>query len=333
MVYLFKTKRNYVHEVGQDQNGGIIEIKRDEQGNIVETKPFDALIYSQMKHGSPEAIKIAARELFERIIKDNQLIQNFLDYKVVITNSSRTVPTSSFLIMRVLVEDFLNPYLEQKGADKIGWVRSDRASWISTGDYGTLSKAEREARMARRKAFFSPENKKKLEGKKVILFDDLVATGAYEKNQAELLKRVGVKGKNIIYLYWIQVERRTADKHPEFEAKLNYVSIRELNDLLNFFYDPRLIINARTLKYILPIKKDDGSIDQVKKRNLRDFFSKLGEVPGDLRRQNLGRKTLLKIYEAASSSDGYSERDRFKDGFQLLENYMVEIGIHPERNA
>lgn len=307
--------RYFVHEIGKDQAGQMIKIKRDSQGRVLSSTPFKATIYSQMKHGHPESIKTAAKELFEYILSTPTLLDNFLNYDVVVTNSAREVPTASFTIMKCLVENLINPYLTKLGKSPVAWIRSERAGAIASSDYGTMTKEEREKRMAERKPFFSEENKKKLVNKRVIVFDDLVATGTYEKSQSELLISSGVNPNDIIALYWIQINPETG-KDPSFEAEVNYFAIKSISDLLPFFYMPDLVINERTLKYIMPTEST----------KLLEFFKDLGE-PKDKSLTANGRSTLMKIYNAGHTNDGFRNMDRLNPGFVILENYLKELKV------
>lgn len=318
-------KRHLVHEVGEDENHQMVEVRRNNQGGIESMIPFDATTYSLMKHGHPSAIRLAAEDLFQHIIADSNLLKDFLTFDVVVTNSAREVPTASFTIMKILVEDLLNPYLEKITDHRVIWIRSERAGKIAASDYGMMTKEERKKRMADRKPFFSDESKAKLVGKKVILFDDLVATGTYETSQSELLKSAGVPEENIIKLYWIQIEPETG-LDPTFEAKINYAAVHSISDLLHFFYMPDLVINERTLKYVLPILNKDGVVDEDKAGNLMRFFKALGE-PEDKTLADSGRKTLQKIWRTGQTNDNYRQMERLRAGYDLLENYLKKLAL------
>ena len=325
--------RAYVSEVGKDENDRMVKIERDESGSVVSTVPYDAMAYSRMKHGDPEAIKDAAQEVFVRIITDDSIMKSLLENEVVITNSTRKVPTASFTIMKVLVEEFLNPYLKRVGASTIEWIKSERKGGLHAEDYSASRFEERERIMKERQPFFSEFSLRKLEGKKVILFDDLVATGSYEKNQRELLNDSGIRNEDIIPLYWVQMEKE-ASKNPKFEAEINYAGVKSLNDLLDFFYDPRLVINARAVKYIFSVRNPETKeIDGEKAEELKSFFKSLGEVPSNEKKQENGRDTLIKLYEAMKSEDGYSSMERFSDGFKILDEYLLELDIHPRKSS
>jgi hypothetical protein len=226
--------------------------------------------------------------------------------------------------MRVLVEQFINPHYEKLGASPVIWLQSQRKGSVSAEDYGKLSEADRLARMAKRQPSFTSADIEKLQGKKVIIFDDLIATGSYERNQTELLKSIGVKESDIVRLYWLQIDPEIARRDPSFEAEINYVSVKSLDDLLKFFYDPDLVINARTLKYILSVSSNEGQIIESKKRDLEKFLSALGE-PNDLAKESTGRKTLQKLYSAAFSEDAYYSLPRFAAGCQLLDSYIQSL--------
>lgn len=318
-------KRHFIHEIGEGEGGQIIEVHRNAGGKIESKTSFDATTYSLMKHGHPGAIRQAAEELFRYIIADSDLFKNFLESDVAVTNSAREVPTASFTIMKVLVEGLLNPYLEKRTDRRVLWVRSERGGEIAASDYGTMSKEERIKRITERKPFFSKDNEAKLIGKKVILFDDLVATGTYEAGQSELLRSAGVPEESIFKLYWIQVEPKTG-LDPAFEAKVNYAAIRSISDLLKFFYAPDLVINERTLKYILPILNMEGIVDETKVKDLMNFFRSLGE-PTDAALTESGRSTLRKIWQTGQTKDNYRQMERLRAGYDLLESYLAELAL------
>lgn len=314
--------RTFVHEVGK-QDGTIVEYFRKGNGHISSIEEYDANCYSRMKHGDPDAIKTAASELFKKITTTPRFTNLIETHNFAITNSSRSVPTASFTIMQILVNEFLNPFLKMKEQNQIIWVKSSRAGEISQGDYGTLkTKRERDARMSKRQAFFEENELIKLTDKKVILFDDLVATGSYEQNQRKLLTSVGIRPNDILPIFWVQIEK-SMQKNPEFEAAINYAAINSLSDLLNFFFDPRLIINARTLKYILSKSSPE----------LIPFFKALGTNLESPSKNTDGQNTLLKIFNAATSADNYAKMSRFKNGFNELNQCLIELGIHPKNQT
>ncbi|HLD81676.1 MAG TPA: hypothetical protein VJA22_00530, partial [Patescibacteria group bacterium] len=142
-------KRMFVHEVGRDEHGTIIEYFRNRSGSTESVVPYDGTVYSRMKHGDPIAIETAARELFTRLLSDEEILCSLIRDRFAITNDTRLVPTASFTIMQVLVEKFLKPFLITHGTDVV-WVTSCRKGAISEGDYGKLCESERKKRMAKR---------------------------------------------------------------------------------------------------------------------------------------------------------------------------------------
>lgn len=322
-------QRHFVHEVGLSRQGQTIKIVRDRDGNIVGHQPFDATTYSEMKYGNPDAIHQAAEEIFQLITSTPSLHSVFQTQEVAFTNEAREVTTASFTIMGVLVNDYLNPYLEHIGANPVIMVRSERAGIISASDYGGLTKEERQKRIKERGAYFRPDNEAKMVGKKVVLFDDLVITGSYEANQKDLLIKSGVAEADIMPLYWVQVEP-TAGMDPTFEKRLNHTAVKSLDDLLRFAYHPDFAITERLLKYILPIVDESGMINPQKAAALKSFFEQLASGCGDSLKAKSGQETLLKLYYAATSSDGYATMDRFQPGFLVLDHYLRTLLIHPK---
>jgi hypothetical protein len=300
--------RAFVHEIGQTPARGIIEYFRDASGTVTHTKPFDAAPYSRMKYGNPPDIDLAAREVFGRITRDSSLLVHFFNGEVIITNEAREVPTASFTIMVQLVEQYLNPYLAKAGAKPVTWVRSERSGEISATDYGSLSSEERKKRIAGRGAFFSDENKAKLQGKKVILFDDLVITGTYENNQVRLLTEAGVPRQDIMKLYWVQIEPLTG-LDPTFETRVNQTAVRTLPDLIPIVLTERFVPTERIIKYIFGVNDGDGE----KPDAIRQLFRSLCTTDS-----TLGRAALDKFYQAMNTGDAYSSMPRFQKAYQIL---------------
>lgn len=315
-------RRNFVHEIGRDADGATIRVLRDHSGHIIGSQPFDAAIYSRMKYGDPRMIKLAAQELFQKIVSDSKLLNLLRHGEVVFTNESREVPTASYTLMGILVGEYLNPFLSLMGSPSINIVRSERGGEIAGDDYASLSREQRQARIHQRGAFFSEENRRQLLGKKVILFDDLVITGTYEDNQIRLLTESGVKPDDIVPLYWVQIEPE-AGQDPVFEKQLNQAAVRNLDDLADIFLIPDVEISERILKFVLPIT-DQDIIDPTRQAQLADFFRKLYAGNGKAAKAKLGQRTLIKLYTAANSSDGFSKMDSLKDGFSLLEDFLRE---------
>ncbi len=317
-------KRNFAHELGQGKSGEVLKITRNSKGTIVASSPFDGKIYSRMKYGDPEAIETAALDVFNRIVNDPKLLSLFELNEVVFTNEARAVPTASFCIMVSLVNDFLNPFLTKNGLKPTETVRSERGGEISSDDYASLSIEQRQARAKQRVAFFSPDNKAKLIGKKVILFDDLVITGTYETNQTNLLLNSGVPAEDIIPLYWIQISPESGT-NPIFEKELNQSAVRSLNDLFDIFTKPGVQPSERIIKYVLPITDEAGAIVPEKQTALLSFCERLLLGDGDELKAANGRATLIKLFQTSLSPDGFGKMIRFKAGYSLIENILKSI--------
>jgi len=314
-------KRNFSHELGQNASGEVIKIERDSSGQIISESPFDGRVYSRMKYGDPEAIRTAASDVFNLIINTPEIISLFKNNNVVFTNEAREVPTASYCIMVSLVNDFLNPYLVENNLMPAETIRSERGGEIAADDYASLSVEQRQARVNQRGGFFNDENKAKLQNKKVVLFDDLVITGTYERNQTNLLLSSGVKQEDIIPLYWIQINPETG-KDPQFEKSLNQSAVKCLNDLFDIFTLPGVQPSERIIKYVLPIADDNNVIIPEKKQALLSLCVRLLNGNGDTEKAKYGKETLKKLFETSLTPDGFGKMARFEAGYQLIHELL-----------
>lgn len=319
-------QRHFVHEVGRNFFGDPIEVFRNSQGNIIEELPFDATLYSRMKYGDPEAIKVAAKQFFDHIIRTPELQELILSDSVSFTNEARTVATASFTIMRELVDTWLNPYKKAIGGQPINIIRSDRAGEIAATDFATLSVEERKQRVAQRKAFFTPENQALLQQGKVFLFDDLVITGTYEQNQYNLLTSFGVKPENIVKLYWIQIEPH-AGQDPTFEANINHAFVKSRQDLLHFIYQPEWEVTERVIKFVFGVADKNGEVNEAEFASLSEFFENLCSGNGNPVLIDAGLGVLRKFHTALHTEDGYGKMPRFAAGVELLDTLARENQI------
>lgn len=316
-------KRNFVHEVGRDPHNKVTKIVRNDEGDVVATLPFDGKVYSRMKYGDPEAINLAASEIFKLITSNPKIFTIFKENKIVFTNEAREVPTASYCIMMSLVHKFLNPYLVENNLQTAETVRSERSGEIASDDYATLTTDQRQDRVRQRGGFFSDENLKKLVGKKVVLFDDLVITGTYETNQTRLLLASGVREEDIVPIYWIQINPETG-KDPLFEKELNQSAVNSLSDLFGIFTLPGVQPSERIIKYVLSITDDNGNLLLEKQNELFNLAQRLVTGNGDPIKAANGKSTLKKLYETSLTPDGFGQMERFKAGYRLIENVLRE---------
>lgn len=264
-----------------------------------------------MKYGDPYSVLWVAERLAEKILSDKKLKKSHSGKEPLMISSSAygEVPTASNAVtnqvVRILKENNLNCDI----------FKIERQGDFVNSQYASLSLEERIKKMAERKIYLSPQTKKLIAGKTLLIIDDIKVTGTHEDSLHSILTKT--KASGWFFVYFIEFNKGIAGKFPEAEEFLNRSSIKSSLDLLPFYKvhdDPKLSlqINTRAIKFILNTRPENqyDSNQESKITDLKRFFTKV-DFP-----------ILLDIYKAASSNDGYSQLEKYRTGFIILENIL-----------
>lgn len=119
-------------------------------------------------------------------------------------------------------------------------------------DYGALNADAREELINADK-FTCDVNK--LNGNHVIFIDDVVITGAHERNMERMVKELGIKA-NVAYAYLAALEGGCC---PSIEADLNYAHVKaDASNIVSFLNETEVVyggvtLNTRLVKFLLKL--------------------------------------------------------------------------------
>ncbi len=294
----------------RQHNKKLAVIELDSRDQI---SPDLADLYSRMKYGDPRAVRAVAMLMVQEILADPEASCWVNDLKVVSITSSAygQVPTAANAVALDLA------YLLKERGVSVEYLKIERLGDFGTTHYGNMLPDERLVRMRTRKIYIKPETQEKLRGAKLIIVDDVNVTGSHERTLNEAILTTQVD--DYLFCYFLNFSDAMADRDPQAEEYLNRAAVKTVLDLIPFFGEDQKTglpfrVNARAAKFLLATNPDDEcSLDKQTKVEMLITFLKV-----------ISDEVLVMVYTAATSTDGYSTNPRFKDGFRLVENEMLE---------
>jgi predicted amidophosphoribosyltransferase len=138
-------------------------------------------LYSMYKFGSRDAIAYFARELVKKIVKSiGSHIETHRSDWVVVTSQFNNMPSASHSVSievaKLLCLPFITPQVKQKDAQDVSYA----------------SLTQKEQRLVSRRSvgvFLDKRDAQLVKGKKVLLIDDLINSGATVDNLVDILKK------------------------------------------------------------------------------------------------------------------------------------------------
>ncbi len=251
-----------------------------------------------MKYGDPVATWRIAADTYG-FLREQLLWEELTSSGegLVLTSSAfGAVPTASYW-----VAESLGDLIEGEGM-AVQRIKFEREGGFGCHNYSQLDFDERLKVLEERKIWLA--GGEDLQGKTVIVFDDLRSTGAHEESLREVLEaQVGIR--RVVFLYYVGFNTSLAKTQPQEEDVLNHVDIRDLNDLYRLSQQAPapLLMNARLVKFFL--KGGASDPDQ--------FTAALSRFPQEF---------LLAISEAAQSRDGYANRPPYQSFFEVLQSHL-----------
>ena len=258
--------------------------------------------YSRMKYGDLKSTKILAKLLFENFVSKYRSPADPLESdKIVIASSAYgIVPTAAFGLA-VEFESLMN-----LAGVSFEVVKIERSLGLGSEDYAELNNDQRESFLAKRKLSLTCEATEKLDGARLIVIDDLFATGRHQEAILDLLKRK-TSVKDVLFLYILQLSERLGRDYPMAEHSVNRYSIRNLDDYFQLIQDGESLpyINARVVRFLLM----EGFLKPTEFKNIF---------------QRLPLEFCQNILAAAQSGDMKSFSQRYFSVVEILENEIFE---------
>lgn len=169
-------------------------------------------------------------------------------------------------------------------------------SGTTRNDYASLPKKDR-GKILGDGMFVTDQNF--LRGKRIIVIDDLRASGVYENTIKKTLKVAGAECA--IFLYLIQVPREVTEERQDIESILDHSYVNNLPRLRRIMLADYFILNQRVCKFLLTQK------------DLKTFRGFLKKLPDDV---------IHNIY-MLSINEGYGLINTYKKGFSVLEGSFI----------
>ena len=258
--------------------------------------------YSRMKYGDLKSTKILAKLLFENFVSKYRSPADPLESdKIVIASSAYgIVPTAAFGLA-VEFERLMN-----LAGVSFEVVKIERSLGVGSEDYAELNNDQRESFLAKRKLSLTCEAIEKLDGARLIVIDDLFATGRHQEAILGLLKRK-TSVKDVLFLYILQLSECLGRDYPMAEHSVNRYSIRNLEDYFQLIQDGESLpyINARVVRFLLM----EGFLKPTEFKNIF---------------QRLPLEFCQDILAAAQSGDMKSFSRRYFSVVEILENEIFE---------
>jgi hypothetical protein len=195
---------------------------------------FDAKMYSRMKHGCPKSLDQYADQLAP-------LIQNILNASsnvILCSSAYKAVPNTANLLLRAVLRKV------HLRSNKVGRLR--RLNTFSF-DFAELPFEDRQRAM---QSYHLSFDAARFEGKKVVILDDCLATGAHERVITSALTGIA---ESIECIYCINL----VGLQPQVEYRLNREEISTLLDIMPLMYQEGYILNTRALRLLMNASRDE----------------------------------------------------------------------------
>jgi hypothetical protein len=216
--------------------------------------PFSPTRYSRYKYGSVTATDAFAGTLGAAFAERHPDLA-FAPRLLLTSSPYIYVPTAATTLARRL-QPVLNAARARRGLLPAPLLQVDRVNPTS-GDYGTLSGAEREGLMASNVLSFRRFRPEQVRDAHLLIVDDLRVTGAHQRCLARASDRLPLAARTFLYL---AAFGRPADGRfdPTQEDALNHAAVRTLHDLAAIVAADDFTWNVRVCKFIFdPAQRDD----------------------------------------------------------------------------
>ncbi|CAF1238635.1 unnamed protein product [Adineta ricciae] len=257
---------------------------------------FDCRAYSKYKYGDATRAAEFGRALCDGFVKKySDLLLTCNRQFMGISSPKGLVPPAAYYMFQSFLNE-LNLYLTANGRPAAVEHNIKRVSTMSA-DYSQLETDQRFAHLT--KEGYSID-KKPLEGKFLLIIDDIRITGSHEKIIVQLLKSLSIENPRI-FLYFAQL--LNPEVAATFEHELNTCAVSCLDDIYSMLQDSHcnFAINTRLVKGIL--RADEKQLDAFLER--------------------IDIKLLIQLYEACLAAN-YHNIDAFSSNFQKIKTCFNE---------
>lgn len=206
--------------------------------------PFDPTEYSRFKFGSKNASKDFGKALGEAFCKE--VLPNLPDPIVIISSPYCFIPTATFAMKDYFLKE-VNNWLVENDRPVVNETRIHRTITYKE-DYGALS-AEDRMKLISGDSFHIDADF--VEGKSLILLDDIKITGSRERVVENTIQKFGLEDHHRVYTYF--AELTNPDICPTIENFFNYAfvkSIFDVEEIIDGCCDS-FMFNTRVVKYLL----------------------------------------------------------------------------------
>jgi hypothetical protein len=216
------------------------------QGRLRTTvgEDFDAAEYSRFKYGDAGVAECYAAELTRMLEESGHLARSGTSPLVITTAPFKFLATASFELAKQ-IQRRLNVPPSGSGRDRVEMVPL-HMRYVDAGNYSAHSHDDR-CRIQKEAGLHVGHGD--IRGRQVLLVDDAVVSGAAEARAVKVL--TGAGGASVVGAYVVEVDRISGRRQPEIEDELNHAFVRDLDSLLEIFRGRRLVLNIRTVKYVL----------------------------------------------------------------------------------
>ena len=217
-----------------------------EQGRLrtMVGEDFDVAEYSRFKYGDAEVADCYAAELTEMLEESGHLARSGTPPPVITTAPFKFLATASFELAKQ-IQRRLNVRLSASDGDRVELVPL-HMRYVDASNYSARSHDDRN-RIQREAGLHVAEGD--IRGRQVLLVDDAVVSGAAEARAVKVLTDAG--GASVIGAYVVEVDQDSGRRQPQIEDELNQAFVHDLDSLLEIFCHQRVVLNIRTVKYVL----------------------------------------------------------------------------------
>jgi hypothetical protein len=271
--------------------------------------PFSPARYSRYKYGSvteadtfAHALVTAFGERHPGLARAPRLLMTSSPYMCV--------PTAATTLARRM-RPALNEARARFGLSPVPLVQVDRIG-ASAGDYGTLSAAARDRRMAASTLSFRRFQPDQVRDAHLLVIDDVRVSGAHQRCLMRASEELPLESR--AFLYIASFSGPAGDLDPTLEDGLNHAAVKTLDDLAQIVEAGDFAWNVRVCKFVLS------------PANRHDLPRFLGRMPGRFVR------SLCRY----SSQDGYADMGLYAPSHavvaaELARRYGEEPAAVPSR--
>jgi len=216
--------------------------------------PFSPASYSRYKYGSVTAADTFARALAAAFGERHPGIA--WAPRLLMTSSPYScVPTAATTLARRM-RPALNDARTSYGLSPVPLVQVDRIG-TSAGDYGTLSAAARDRRMAASTLSFRRFRPDQVHGAHLLVIDDVRVTGAHQRCLMRASEELPLESRAFLYIASFSGPGG-GDLDPTLEDALNHAAVKTLDDLAQIVEAGDFAWNVRVCKFVLsPVNRHD----------------------------------------------------------------------------